>query len=157
MAQEISTIRPIYAQLGMTGVQWRGMRKFLTALLYLAPSLIFFLTFIFIPLIKTIQLSTFNGSNRASGSFCLVFAVRAAVHPTVLSQQSEPFGLVCNLYRPDHAPICPDPGDPGQFAAKEYGDLPDYLLDHDCGFRGNRLLDVPVSLSPNPGIAQLFS
>ncbi len=59
MAQEISTIRPIYAQLGMTGVQWRGLRKFLTALLYLAPSLIFFLTFVFIPLIKTIQLSTF--------------------------------------------------------------------------------------------------
>jgi sn-glycerol 3-phosphate transport system permease protein len=59
MAQEISTIRPIYTQLGMTGVQWRGMRKFLTALLYLAPSLFFFIVFVFIPLLSSIQLSTF--------------------------------------------------------------------------------------------------
>lgn len=59
MAQQISSVRPIYAQLGLTGVQWRGIRKFLTALLYLAPSLIFFLTFVFIPLLKTIELSTY--------------------------------------------------------------------------------------------------
>jgi sn-glycerol 3-phosphate transport system permease protein len=60
MAQETSRLsNPLYARLGMSGVQWRGLRKFLSALLYLAPSLIFFATFVFIPLVRSIQLSMF--------------------------------------------------------------------------------------------------
>jgi ABC-type sugar transport system permease subunit len=43
----------------MTGRQWRGIKKFLTALAYLAPSLFFFITFVFVPLFKSIQLSMF--------------------------------------------------------------------------------------------------
>jgi sn-glycerol 3-phosphate transport system permease protein len=59
MAQQTSSIVPLYTRLGLTGRQWRGLRKFLTALAYLAPSLFFFLTFVFIPLLSSIQLSTF--------------------------------------------------------------------------------------------------
>lgn len=59
MAQQTSSIIPLYARLGLTGRQWRGLRKFLTALAYLAPSLIFFITFVFVPLLNSIKLSTY--------------------------------------------------------------------------------------------------
>ncbi len=50
---------PLWSRLGLTGVQWRETRKLLTALLYLAPSLILFLTFVFIPLVRSIALSMY--------------------------------------------------------------------------------------------------
>jgi sn-glycerol 3-phosphate transport system permease protein len=50
---------PLWARIGLTGVQWRETRKVLTALLYLAPSLILFMTFIFIPLVRSIELSLY--------------------------------------------------------------------------------------------------
>lgn len=53
------TQEPLWARLGLTGRQWRDMRKVLTALLYLLPSLILFFTFIFIPLVRSIELSLF--------------------------------------------------------------------------------------------------
>lgn len=63
MTQETSSLNrpgaPFYTRLGMSGVQWRELRKFVTALLYMAPSLILFMTFVFIPLVKSIQLSMF--------------------------------------------------------------------------------------------------
>jgi sn-glycerol 3-phosphate transport system permease protein len=66
MAQETSTLPsprkspiPLWSRLGMTGVQWRETRKLLTALLYLSPSLILFITFVFIPLLRTVELSTY--------------------------------------------------------------------------------------------------
>jgi sn-glycerol 3-phosphate transport system permease protein len=60
MAQETTRL-PIrtFLLFGMTGVQRRGYRKFLTALLYLAPSLILFAAFVFIPLVRSIQLSMY--------------------------------------------------------------------------------------------------
>jgi sn-glycerol 3-phosphate transport system permease protein len=65
MAQETSTLPsqpprvPFWMRMGMSGVQYRGLRKVLTALLYLAPSLILFFTFVFIPLIRSIGLSMY--------------------------------------------------------------------------------------------------
>ncbi len=65
MVQETSTLAstklqaPLWARIGLTGRQWRETRKVLTALLYLLPSLILFLTFIFIPLVRSIELSLF--------------------------------------------------------------------------------------------------
>jgi sn-glycerol 3-phosphate transport system permease protein len=50
---------PIWQRLGMTGVQWRETRKVFSAVLYLAPSLILFLVFIFIPLIRSVELSLY--------------------------------------------------------------------------------------------------
>ncbi len=44
---------------GLTGSQQREIRKFLTALLYLTPSLVIFAAFVFIPLVQSIRLSTF--------------------------------------------------------------------------------------------------
>lgn len=41
-----------------SGVTQRAVKRFLTALLYLSPSLILFATFTFIPLFRTIGLST---------------------------------------------------------------------------------------------------
>ena len=43
---------------GMTGVQRRETKRFLTAMLYLAPSLIIFFAFVFIPLVRSFVLST---------------------------------------------------------------------------------------------------
>jgi sn-glycerol 3-phosphate transport system permease protein len=59
MAQQTASMIPLYARLGMSGAQWRGLKKFLTALAYLAPSLVFFTAFVFVPLFGTIRLSTF--------------------------------------------------------------------------------------------------
>jgi sn-glycerol 3-phosphate transport system permease protein len=66
MAQPISTLSsspnspvPLWARLGMSGVQWRGLKKFLTAMAYLSPSLILFLIFVFIPLVRSVQLSMY--------------------------------------------------------------------------------------------------
>lgn len=66
MAQETSTLSPsprsappLYTRLGMSGAQWRSTRKFLTALLYLFPSLFLFATFVFIPLVRSIELSLY--------------------------------------------------------------------------------------------------
>ncbi len=66
MAQETTTLptshkpkAPLWARIGLTGVQWRETRKVLTALLYLVPSLILFFTFIFIPLVRSVELSMF--------------------------------------------------------------------------------------------------
>lgn len=65
MAQESNLLiqqtpaREIYTRFGLSGPQWRGMKKFLTAMLYLAPSLILFLTFVFIPLVRSIELSLY--------------------------------------------------------------------------------------------------
>lgn len=66
MAQETSSLPsssqptvPLWSRIGMTGVQWREARKVMTALLYLAPSLILFFTFIFIPLLRSIELSLY--------------------------------------------------------------------------------------------------
>lgn len=39
--------------------RWRGTRSFLTAMLYLSPSLVIFVLFVFLPLVRTIDLSTF--------------------------------------------------------------------------------------------------
>jgi sn-glycerol 3-phosphate transport system permease protein len=50
---------PLWSRLGMTGVQWREWRKLLSALLYLAPSLILFMVFVFIPLVRSIDLSLY--------------------------------------------------------------------------------------------------
>lgn len=44
---------------GLTGVKWRETKKFLIAMLFLFPSLFIFINFTFIPLIKTISLSTY--------------------------------------------------------------------------------------------------
>lgn len=44
---------------GLKGSQRREIKKFLTALLYLAPSLAIFAAFVFIPLVQSIRLSTF--------------------------------------------------------------------------------------------------
>jgi ABC-type sugar transport system permease subunit len=66
MAQDTSTLsstqrplRPLWARAGMTGVQWRETRKLISAVLYLAPSLILFCTFIFIPLVRSVGLSMY--------------------------------------------------------------------------------------------------
>ncbi len=59
MAQHTSSMVPFHARIGLTGVQWRGLRKFFTALAYLAPSLVFFVTFVFVPLLNSIKLSTY--------------------------------------------------------------------------------------------------
>jgi ABC-type sugar transport system permease subunit len=42
---------------GMTGVQRRQVKTFLLAMLFLSPSLIIFLTFVFVPLVRTFWLS----------------------------------------------------------------------------------------------------
>jgi sn-glycerol 3-phosphate transport system permease protein len=44
---------------GLTGTQWRELRKFGTAMIFLAPSLFLFAVFVFIPLLRTISLSTY--------------------------------------------------------------------------------------------------
>lgn len=44
---------------GLRGSQRREIKKFLAALLYLAPSLAIFAAFVFIPLVQSIRLSTF--------------------------------------------------------------------------------------------------
>ncbi len=44
---------------GLSGVQRREIKKFLEALLYLSPALIIFAAFVFIPLVRSIQLSTY--------------------------------------------------------------------------------------------------
>jgi sn-glycerol 3-phosphate transport system permease protein len=60
MAQETSRLSvPFHTRLGMSGAQWRGMSKFLSAILYLSPSLILFATFVFIPLVRSMILSTY--------------------------------------------------------------------------------------------------
>jgi multiple sugar transport system permease protein/sn-glycerol 3-phosphate transport system permease protein len=45
--------------LGLSGVQRREIKKFLEALLYLSPALIIFAAFVFIPLARSVKLSTF--------------------------------------------------------------------------------------------------
>ncbi len=44
---------------GLSGVQRREIKRFFEALLYLSPALIIFAAFVFIPLVKSIRLSTF--------------------------------------------------------------------------------------------------
>lgn len=44
---------------GLSGVRRREIKKFLEALLYLSPALIIFTAFVFIPLIRSIELSTY--------------------------------------------------------------------------------------------------
>lgn len=55
----ISVQAPPRGPLGLTGPQKREIRKFLTALLYLAPALLIFAAFVFIPLVQSIRLSTY--------------------------------------------------------------------------------------------------
>ncbi len=50
---------PPRGPLGLTGPQKREIKKFLTALLYLAPALVIFAAFVFIPLVQSIRLSTY--------------------------------------------------------------------------------------------------
>lgn len=50
--------RPMISRVKPSGVRQREVKRFLTALLYLLPSLILFSTFTFIPLFRTIGLST---------------------------------------------------------------------------------------------------
>jgi ABC-type sugar transport system permease subunit len=45
--------------LGISGAQRREIKKFLEALLYLSPALIIFAAFVFIPLLRSIRLSTY--------------------------------------------------------------------------------------------------
>lgn len=45
--------------LGLTGAQRRGVMRFFEALLYLSPALIIFMAFVFIPLFRSIELSTY--------------------------------------------------------------------------------------------------
>ncbi len=44
---------------GTRGAQWRSIKLFITAMLFLSPSLLIFILFVFIPLLKTIQLSLY--------------------------------------------------------------------------------------------------
>lgn len=50
---------PARGPFGLTGVQRREIKKFLEALLYLSPALIIFAAFVFIPLARSIELSTY--------------------------------------------------------------------------------------------------
>jgi ABC-type sugar transport system permease subunit len=56
--QSSTRVQPISPQL-VRGRQIRSLKNFITAMLFLAPSLIIFIVFVFIPLLKTIQLSMF--------------------------------------------------------------------------------------------------
>ncbi len=44
---------------GLSGRQWRAVKTFLLALLYLSPSLILFSAFVFIPLIRSFEISAY--------------------------------------------------------------------------------------------------
>jgi sn-glycerol 3-phosphate transport system permease protein len=66
MAQTSQTISPpgqpapnLLRKLGLTGVRQRELFKFGDALLFMLPSLILFTTFVFIPLLRSIELSMF--------------------------------------------------------------------------------------------------
>lgn len=50
---------PIYRSPQLSGVRRREIKRFFTALLFLTPSLIIFITFVFVPLFRTISLSTY--------------------------------------------------------------------------------------------------
>lgn len=60
---DVVAVRPIPPSprglFGLSGAQKRGIKKFLEALLYLSPALIIFVAFVFIPLIRSIELSTY--------------------------------------------------------------------------------------------------
>jgi len=59
--QTANTIQPILRRdpASARRAQMRSIRNFLTAMLFLAPSLVIFILFVFMPLVKTIDLSTF--------------------------------------------------------------------------------------------------
>ncbi|MCJ7694411.1 MAG: sugar ABC transporter permease, partial [Anaerolineaceae bacterium] len=53
------TILPLRKHFGLTPYQLRATKRFFRGLLFLAPSLILFFSFVFIPLFKSIQLSMY--------------------------------------------------------------------------------------------------
>jgi sn-glycerol 3-phosphate transport system permease protein len=59
--QIVSTTQPVILRDAASArrAQLRGLRNFLTAMLFLSPSLVIFFLFVFMPLVKTIDLSTF--------------------------------------------------------------------------------------------------
>lgn len=58
MASSVPSL-PATKRFGLTSVQQREARNFLSALLYMAPSLALFITFVFIPLVRSFVLSTY--------------------------------------------------------------------------------------------------
>jgi sn-glycerol 3-phosphate transport system permease protein len=50
---------PFLQRIGLTGVRQRHIKTFIQGFLYLVPSLVIFLTFIFVPLVRTFWLSSY--------------------------------------------------------------------------------------------------
>ena len=57
--KKTATNKPGGGRFRMSGVQWRQTKTFASAFLFLSPSIVLFLAFVFIPLIRTVILSTY--------------------------------------------------------------------------------------------------